>query len=492
VKEIAERGLSVALRERRRYYWSIRQGEVEPPHDRLVERLLISCPPDQDLTIRCPGRFMDTDLAAISPAELCEFLRGLGIQRFHLVWDEEQERLVASHPALEPLAELFRKDTRDFDRHEGIFVQVAPSSGTLQGAFVHRTCRGQAAGGVRFWTYDTVEEYLRDGLRLGKGMTQKNALAGIWWGGGKGVMARGTGKDASDPAIRRLIYEEYGEFMSSLRGCYVTAEDVGTSVEDMAAVFSRTRFTTCIPEAVGGSGNPSTPTALGVVRGMEAALAHRGLGSLAEKTIAIQGLGHVGEPLVGFLQQRGVARIVGSDIDPSREGALRELFPDLKLEVHTVARGDCSIFTQEADILSLNATGATLNERTIPTIAARIVCGAANNQLEDPERDDRRLAERGILYLPDFLVNRMGIVNCADEQFGTVADDPAFERHLGDEWENSIYNLSLQVLADAEKSGRTPHRVAVELADERSFEAHPLWGHRGPIIIKGLVSGEGG
>ena len=430
---------------------------------------------------------MATDLLALSPLELCSFLREQGISRFHLVWDEVRERLVASHPVLEPLAEFFQNDTRDFDRHEGLFVQVAPDTGTLQGAFVHRTCRGQAAGGVRFWTYDTVEEYLRDGLRLGKGMTQKNALAGIWWGGGKGVMARGTGEDPRDPAVRRRIYEEYGEFMSSLRGCYVTAEDVGTSVEDMAAVFSRTRFTTCIPAAVGGSGNPSAPTARGVVRGMEAALAHRGLGTLEGKTIAMQGLGHVGEPLVGYLHERKVAKIIGSDIDPTREAALRALFPALDLEVHTVERGDCSIFTTAADILSPNATGAILNERTIPTIAAKIVCGAANNQLEDPERDDARLAERGILYLPDFLVNRMGIVNCADEQFGNLDDDPAFERHLGDAWENSIYNLSRRVLADAEQTDRTPHRVAVELADERSFEPHPLWGHRGPLIIRGLT-----
>jgi len=431
-----------------------------------------------------------TDLARLSPAELCEYLKAKGIRRFCLVWNEAEQRVVASHPELEPLAALLQSDERDFDRHEGVFVQVAPTTGVLQGAFVHRTCRGQAAGGVRFWTYDTVEEYLRDGLRLGKGMTQKNALAGLWWGGGKGVMARGTGMDVGSPAVRRLVYEEYGDLMTSLRGCYVTAEDVGTSVEDMAAIFSRTRFTTCIPESLGGSGNPSVPTALGVVRGMEAALAHRGEGTLEGKTVAVQGLGHVGEPLIGFLCGRGVARVIGSDIDPEREGVLRQLFPELDLTVHVVPRGDNSLFTVEADILSPNATGAILSERTIPTIAARIVCGAANNQLEDPERDDLRLAERGILYLPDFLVNRMGIVNCADEQFGHVDDDPAFERHLGVEWKNSIFNLAQQVLAESERSGRTPHRVAVELADERSFEEHPLWGHRGPRIIQGLLDSD--
>ena len=458
-----------------------------------------------------------TEIAHLSPAEFCTFLEDLGIQRFFLVPSQSSPHgdprrkddapLVSSHPALEPLANLLGNDQRDFDGHEGIFVQIAPGTGTLQGAFVHRTCRGQAAGGVRFWIYDTILDYLCDGLRLSKGMTQKNALAGLWWGGGKGVMARGTGAAASgihgrqpgmavggagvgtaEPSLRRQVYEEYGEFMTSLRGCYVTAEDVGTSPEDMAAIFSRSRFTTCIPPALGGSGNPSAPTALGVVRGMEAALAHLGMGTLEGKTVAVQGLGHVGEPLVGYLHERRVGRIIGTDIDPEREAALRRLFPGLDLDVRIVGRDDCSLFSEPADILSPNATGAVLGERTIPTIGAKIVCGAANNQLEDPVRDDLRLKERGILYLPDFLVNRMGIVNCADEQSGYVDHDPDFLRHLGTDWDNSIYNLSLRVLREAEASGRTPHRVAVELADARSFETHPISGHRGREIIRSLVA----
>ena len=468
-----------------------------------------------------------TDLAKLSPSEFCTFLTEHGIERFYFVRRDLAEApgtsptsgtgsaetgsagtsapeagslvatpllsgtspLVASHAVLQPLADLVGHDARDFDDHEGVFVQVAPETGVLQGAFVHRTCRGQAAGGVRLWTYDTVLDYLRDGLRLGKGMTQKNALAGLWWGGGKGVMARNSGATASRPtdAIRTRVYEEYGEFMTSLRGCYVTAEDVGTGPDDMAAIFTHTRFTTCIPPSLGGSGNPSAPTALGVVRGMEAALQHLGLGTLEGKTVAVQGLGHVGEPLLGYLHERNVGRVIGTDIDPEREAALRSLFPDLDLTVRVVERGDCSLFSEPADILSPNATGAILGERTIPTIAAKIVCGAANNQLEDPAKDDLRLAERGILYLPDFLVNRMGIVNCADEQFGYVDDDPSFLRHLGTEWDNSIFNLSLRVLEEAETSGRTPHRVAVGLADERSFETHPISGHRGREIVRGLT-----
>ena len=431
------------------------------------------------------------ELHNLSPAALCELLTRENVRRFYLVWDEEAGRVRASHPLVEPLARLFEGDRRDFDRHEGVFVQVAPETGVLQGAFIHRTCRGQGAGGVRYWRYDTVEAYLRDGLRLARGMTHKNALAGLWWGGGKGVMSRGTGRGSADPAARRRIYEEYGEFLTSLQGCYVTAEDVGTSVEDMAAVYSRTRFTTCIPPALGGSGNPSVPTARGVVRGMEAALRHLGLGTLAGKTVVVQGLGHVGEPLVGFLAEKGVRRVIGSDIDPNRR-ELAQRFPTLDLEIRIAERGDNAILAEPADIVSPCATGGILNPRTIPGIQAPIVCGAANNQLEDPERDDALLVERNVLYLPDFLVNRMGIVNCADEQYGYVQDDPSFERHLGDTWDNSIFNLSLKILEEARRSGRTPARMALDLAEERSRELHPIWGHRGAAIIRSLVRTEWG
>jgi glutamate dehydrogenase/leucine dehydrogenase len=429
-----------------------------------------------------------TDLTRSSPTAFKDFLVGEGIRRFFLVWDAEREEVRASQPQLDPLARLLTQDRRDFDRHEGFFVQVAPETGVLQGASIHRTCRGQAAGGVRFWRYDTVEEYLRDGLRLARGMTHKNALAGLWWGGGKGVMARGTGQDESDATVRRRVYEEYGVFMTSLRGCYVTAEDVGTSVEDMAAIFSKTRFTTCIPPGLGGSGNPSEPTARGVVRGMEAALHFLKLGDLKDKTVAVQGLGHVGEPLVGLLHARGVGKIVGSDIDPTREEVLRKRFPGLDLTVRVVDRGDNAILGEEAEIVSPCATGAILGPETIPRIRAPIVCGAANNQLEDPERDDALLREAGVLYMPDFLVNRMGIVNCADEGSGYIDGDPAFERHLGENWDNSIYRLSLRVLGEAQRTGRTPAQVALELAERRSLEKHPIQGHRGVQIIRSLVA----
>jgi glutamate dehydrogenase/leucine dehydrogenase len=427
----------------------------------------------------------------LTPQAFAATLTDAGIRRAFLAWDAASGTLRASHPLLDPLAQLLAEDRRDFDRHEGVFLQVAPDTGVLQAAFVHRTCRGQGSGGLRFWRYDTMEDFLRDGLRLSRGMTHKNALAGIWWGGGKGVIARGTGR-SEEPEARKRIFEEYGAFLSSLNGCYVSAEDAGTVPADIATVFSASRFVTCIPPALGGSGNPSAPTARGVVRGMEAALAHLKMGTLKGKSVAVQGLGHVGDALIGFLAERGVRRIVGSDVSADRVTALvekTESYSNLELDLRVVERGDDSILAAEADVLAPCATGGVLGPKSIPGIQAKIVCGAANNQLEDPERDDQLLADRGILYLPDFLVNRMGIVNCADEAFGSLPDDPRIEAHLGDEWKNSIYNLSLEILKQAKSFQDTPARVALAIAEQRSFDLHPIWGHRGAQIIASLIAG---
>jgi glutamate dehydrogenase/leucine dehydrogenase len=426
-------------------------------------------------------------LHRLSPQEFVKRLRGDNIRRFCFVYDPKSRILRSSHLQLQPLADFLQNDPRDFSEHEGLFFQVAQGYDVILGAFIHRTCRGQAAGGVRFWTYDTVEDYLRDGLRLARGMTQKNALAGLWWGGGKGVIARNPAADPDDPKMRSDIYREYGLFISSLRGCYVTAEDVGTTVADIANVFSRTRFTTCIPEDWGGSGNPSVPTARGVVCGMEAALEFLGMGGLGEKVVAVQGTGNVGGPLIGFLLERGVRRVIGCDIDPRLVAALRERFAGPDLELRTVARGDLSIFREECDIFSPNATGAILNPRTIPSLKAKIVCGAANNQLEDARSDDRLLFERGIVYVPDFLTNRMGIVNAANEQYGYVKDDPLFERHLSRDWEHSIFQTTRRVLTESKATGKPTAEIAMGLADKLSLEMHPIFGHRGRLIIDSLL-----
>ena len=428
------------------------------------------------------------DLHSLSPAAFCELLAREKVRRFYLVWDEEAGRVRASHPVVEPLARLIE---------DGPARLRPPRGGVRPGGSRDREssrapsstapAAARARAGSAIWRYDTVEAYLRDGLRLARGMTHKNALAGLWWGGGKGVMSRGTGLGSADPAARRRIYEEYGEFITSLQGCYVTAEDVGTSVEDMAAVFSRTRFTTCIPPALGGSGNPSVPTARGVVRGMEAALRHLGLGTLAGKTVAVQGLGHVGEPLVGFLAEKGVRRIVGSDIDPGRRELVQRFPCAGPGGPHRGARG-------QFDPRRAGRHRRPLRDRRHPEPpdhpqASRRPSSAAPPTTSSRTRSATTLSWRSgtSSICPISWSTGWGSSTARTSSTAMSQDDPSIERHLGDTWDNSIFNLSLQVLEEARRSGRTPARMAVDLAEERSRELHPVWGHRGAAIIRSLV-----
>ncbi|MDR3625212.1 MAG: Glu/Leu/Phe/Val dehydrogenase family protein, partial [Ignavibacteriaceae bacterium] len=270
-------------------------------------------------------------------------------------------------------------------------------------------------------------------------------------------------------------------------GCYVTAEDVGTNVTDMANVYYKTRFTTCIPFELGGSGNPSIPTARGVVAGMKAALKFLSGDTLKGKTIAVQGTGNVGTPLIKYLFEEKVKKIIAVDISNENVERAKKEFSGKKLDVRVVDKNDLSIFSTECDILSTCATGAMLNPVTIPLIKAKIVCGAANNQLEDPDRDGKDLFKRGIIYVPDFLTNRMGIVNCANEQYGYVNDDPFIERHFSTDWEHSIYQMALMVLKKSKKKDKHTGKIAVQIADKLSKENHPVFGHRGQQIIDSLV-----
>jgi glutamate dehydrogenase/leucine dehydrogenase len=406
--------------------------------------------------------------------------------RAYLVWDHDSQRIVTSAPWLGELAEWLGADDRDFHRHEGLFFGVGPTTGALFGAFVHASVRGQAAGGLRHWPYATLESMVRDGLRLSMGMSRKSALAGLWWGGGKGIIARQDGDRFRDPGYRRTLYREYGAFTTSLRGVYITAEDVGTTPDDLAAVFETTRFAISVPPAVGGSGNPSPATARGVVCAMEGALDHRGAGSLAGKTVAMQGAGNVATYMIDELLARDIGRVIATEISPERCAMLRDRFAGKPVEIRQSTPNDLSIFSEPCDVFAPNALGGVLRPETIPLIAAPIVCGAANNQLLDDRRDDRALAERGIVYVPDYVANRMGIVNCANEQYGHVANDPAIARHFSRDWDNAVFVVTKRMLDLSSREGITTSDAANKLADEACKQPHPIWGHRGRAIIEGL------
>jgi glutamate dehydrogenase/leucine dehydrogenase/methionyl-tRNA synthetase len=412
--------------------------------------------------------------------QLHDQLRDAGVTRAFIVHENGEFQL--SHPKILRSIQAFFELSHDFARHEGVFIGREEGVPTLFFAFVHDTRRGLSQGGLRFWHYDNVAELMTDGLRLSQGMTRKNALAGLWWGGGKGIVAlpsayRLPGEFPERSPERLAIFEAYGKFIASLGGIYYTAEDVGTKTSDMDAMLSRNRFVTCISPHLGGSGNPSTYTARGVFRGLQAAW------QFLEKTerldgvrVAVQGAGNVGIPLVDQLDEAG-AEVWVSDVSEESLERLRQRRP----RVHTlpVAEAD-RIFDLDVDVFAPCARGAVVNERTIPRLKARLVCGAANNILETPE-DAERLRERGIVFVPDYVCNRMGITNCADEWLGYLEEDVrlAAER---------VFPDTLRVLRHAQNLHVSSLRAADELADIAASELHPLLGHRGRRIADHLIA----
>jgi leucine dehydrogenase len=402
--------------------------------------------------------------------------------------------MAASHPSLEPLAEYLNNECADFLQHEAMFFEVGKESGALMGAFIWNTVRGQAAGGIRLRPYENVADYVCDGLRLATGMGRKNAMTGLWWGGGKGVVVQPDGCDFQRPEYRKELFTEYGDFLSSLRGCYIAAEDSGVCVDDIDVVFSRSRYTTCISPELGGSGNPSVPTAAGVVCAMEGALHVLGDGDLKGKTVAIQGCGTVARPLMRFLLEKGVKSIVAADIDQepglSNAALAREEFAGQPVDIYTVPMGDNSVLFEDCDIVSPCAWGGVLTDETVSKIKGKIVCGAANSQLADPA-SDHGMQAANITYVPDFVANPMGIVNCADEssgrvgQLGTV-EDPALASRLGREFDHSVFNCTVRVLENAKKEGKTTPEAANSLADSY-LTPHPIFGHRSKEIVAALM-----
>jgi len=419
-----------------------------------------------------------------TPDEVAAMLRSGGPGRVCFVRDSAGA-LRASDPALQTLGDAIA-GLDDYAAHEAVFLAVGSDTGALFGAFVHRTTRGQAQGGLRHWPYTDFGAYLRDGLRLAAGMGHKCALAGLWWGGGKGIIARQPGNEWCDAEYRGQLYAEYGRFVTSLRGCYVTAEDAGTTPGDMAVIHRNTRFATCVPRDVGGSGNPSDMTAAGVVCAIRAALHFTGAGGLTDKRIAMQGAGNVGSFMIERLLAEGVAVVVVSEASAEQRELLLDRFSGRPVEIRGIDPGSGDILAERCDVLVPNALGAVLNEKTIPGIRAPIVCGAANNQLADERRDARALADRGIVWVPDFVANRMGIVACSNEHAGSLPGDSVIEQHFDADWPDGIEQTTLRILNRARDEGVTTLQAARTMAEVRAGEPHPIWGTRARSIIETL------
>jgi glutamate dehydrogenase (NAD(P)+) len=268
---------------------------------------------------------------------------------------------------------------------------------------------------------------------------------------------------------------------------YTTAEDAGSGPIDMAHVFSRTRFTTCIPPELGGSGNPSGPTALGVASGIEAALQFVHGSGVQGRTIAVQGIGNVARFLVTRLLEMGAKHITVADIDDVQLERARVLFAGKPVTIRKVDRHDNSILFEDVDVIAPCALGGSINSETIPKIRAKIICGAANNQLLHPVHDDYLLFERGIVNCFDSCVNRMGIVNCANEDSGYVQNDSEIQKHFDPEYEFSIPSTLKRILTISREKNIPPLQVAYEIADELILQDHPIFPGRVQRIIDTLV-----
>ncbi|MHB1419303.1 MAG: Glu/Leu/Phe/Val dehydrogenase dimerization domain-containing protein [Bacillota bacterium] len=312
---------------------------------------------------------------------------------------------------------------------------------------IHNTALGPALGGTRMWPYTSEEDALIDVLRLARGMTYKAAAAGLLLGGGKAVIIGDPRKDKSEE-----LWRSFGRYVSSLGGRFVTAEDVGTTPEDMDIIRRETPFVMGCSMASGGCGNPSATTALGVFRGMQAAVKHvYGRTNLRGMTVAVQGLGSVGYALCYHLHEEG-CRLVVADLNHEAVGRAVRDFGALPVDPEKV-------YSVECDLFAPCALGAVVNDHTLPVFRCRVIAGSANNVLAE-ERHGEELHQRGIIYIPDYIINAGGLIKVAQEMVG-------FDQDKVQEKVDAIYQTTLQVLDAAWDSGLTTSQAADQMAEAR-------------------------
>lgn len=333
-----------------------------------------------------------------------------------------------------------------FDYEQLVFCQDK-NSGLKAIIAIHDTTLGPALGGTRMWTYPNEEEAIIDALRLARGMTYKAACAGLNLGGGKTVIIGDPRKDKSEEMFRA-----FGRFIQGLNGRYITAEDVGTTVADMDIIHMETEFVTGVSPAFGSSGNPSPVTAYGVYRGMKAA-AHEAFGSdsLQGKTVAVQGVGNVAYHLCRHLHEEG-AKLIVTDINADHVHRAVKDFGATAVGVDEIYEVDCDIF-------SPCALGAIINDYTIPQLKAKVIAGAANNQLKE-ERHGDLITDRGIVYVPDYVINAGGLINVADELLG-------YNRERALKKVETIYDNVQKVFEIAKRDGIPTYKAADRMAEER-------------------------
>lgn len=342
--------------------------------------------------------------------------------------------------------------------YERVVVGNDEASGLRAIVAIHSTALGPSLGGTRFFPYADEAAALTDVLALARAMTYKNALAGLDHGGGKGVIIGDPARDKTPDTLRA-----YGRLVASLQGAYVTACDVGTYVADMDVIADENPWTTGRSRELGGAGDSGDLTAVGVHHCLKAVAEHLwGAPSLAGRRVGITGAGKVGGRLVGHVLAEG-GRVLVADVDPVAIARLRREHPDAE-----IASSADQVVDAELDLFSPCALGGAITPEVVARLRASAVCGGANNQLTEPGLDDR-LAARGVLYAPDFLVNAGGVVAVGQEyaDHGHYRDDAARARA------RAIGDTLRDVLQRAASSGATPLVEAERLAEERIAAAPP-------------------
>ena len=338
-------------------------------------------------------------------------------------------------------------DELEKNEYEQLVFCSDKASGLKAIIAIHDTTLGPALGGTRMWPYENESDAIEDALRLARGMTYKNAAAGLNLGGGKAVIIGDAKSDKSEEMLRA-----FGRFVEGLNGRYITAEDVGTNEGDMDLINLETSYVTGVTAGTGSSGNPGPVTALGIYKGIKAAAKEAyGNDSLEGKTIAVQGVGNVAFTLCGHLHEEG-SKLIVTDINKAAIQRAVDAFGAVAVEPD-------EIYSQDADIFSPCALGAIINDDTIPQFKFKVIAGSANNQLKDDAHGDR-IHEMGIVYAPDYVINSGGVINVADELDG-YNRERALKRVSG------IYGILGDIFAISKRDNIPTYVAADRLAEER-------------------------
>lgn len=344
--------------------------------------------------------------------------------------------------------------TPNFDEHELVAFCTDKSSGLKSIIAIHNTNRGPALGGCRFWDYKSESAAIEDVLRLSRGMTYKAALANLNLGGGKGVIFGDSTKDKTPEKLRA-----FGRFVEKLHGYYITAEDVGTSPDDMAQIRKETKYVVGTETNKGGSGDPSIMTAYGVYQGIKASVFYKyGITSLKGVRITLQGLGHVGMLLCKHLYSEGAILSI-YDINNDKLNRAIDEFSAIPLN-------EKQLFSSECDVFSPCALGGFIDEDFIENFKGKIIAGAANNQLLTATHGDI-LRQKGILYAPDYVINAGGLINVSYE-------GPNYNAQVVKEHVEGIYQTLLEILKIADEKNISTNKASDQIAEERFQKMPPI------------------